>query len=226
MLEDKSLCSTEWFFFLTHRWCKQTEHLVLSELSYDAITAPLCELTRKAGSQSEDLWNPQDIKEAVRRFVWLLFSRCVPAAHNEHQSGVVRVRVVPSVALMYAEAWCRIRSFQDGLNGTWRKCEAMGSVGAMVHSPELTSGERELVPGKQQSTSKKAQRVFAQRSVYLAEISSSPSPSPLASGRAGVYQRRTVKGFERFSTLPFSAPPPPFESMGVSETVGQQMQMM
>lgn len=83
----------------------------------------------------------------------------------------------------------------------------------MVHSPELTSGERELVPGKQQSTSKKAQRVFAQRSVYLAEISSSPSLSPLASGRAGVYQRRTVKGFERFSTLSFSAPPPPFESM-------------
>lgn len=76
----------------------------------------------------------------------------------------------------------------------------------MVHSLELTSGERELVPGKQQSTSKKAQRVFAQRSVYLAEISSSPSLPPLASGRAGVYQRRTVKGFERFSTLSFSAP--------------------
>lgn len=99
--------------------------------------------------------------------------------------------------------------------GTWRNCEGRGSVGVMVHSPELTSGERELVPGKQQSTSKKAQRVFAQRYVYLAEISSSPSLSPLASGRAGVYQRRTVKGFKRFSTLSFSAPPPPFESMGV-----------
>lgn len=86
----------------------------------------------------------------------------------------------------------------------------------MVHSLELTSGERELVPGKQQSTSKKAQRVFAQRSVYLAEISSSPSLSPLAAGRAGVYQRRTVKGFERFSTLSFSAPPPSFLNQWVS----------
>lgn len=145
---------------------------------------------------------------AVQRSVWLLFSRCVPAAHNEHQSGVVRVRV------NVAEAWCRIQSFQDDLSGTWRNCEGIGSVGVMVHSLELTSGERELVPGKQQSTSKKAQRVFAQRSVYIAEISSSPSLSPLASGRAGVYQRRTVKGFERFSTLSFSAPLL-FEPMGV-----------
>lgn len=72
----------------------------------------------------------------------------------------------------------------------------------MVHSLELTSGERELVPGKQQSTSKKAQRVFAQRSVYLAEISSSPSLPPLASGRAGVYQRRTVKDFPLCLFLP------------------------
>lgn len=92
---------------------------------------------------------------AVQRSVWLLFSRCVPAAHNEHQSGVVRVRV------NVAEAWCRIQSFQDDLSGTWRNCEGIGSVGVMVHSLELTSGERELVPGKQQSTSKKAQRVFA-----------------------------------------------------------------
>lgn len=90
-----------------------------------------------------------------------------------------------------------------------------GERGGDGAQPRVDFRGKELVPGKQQSTSKKAQRVFAQRSVYLAEISSSPSLSPLASGRVGVYQRRTVKGFERFSTLSFSAPPPPFESMGV-----------
>lgn len=141
---------------------------------------------------------------AVQRSVWLLFSRCVPAAHNEHQSGVVRVRV------NVAEAWCRIQSFQDDLSGTWRNCEGIGSVGVMVHSLELTSGERELVPGKQQSTSKKAQRVFAAVCVHCRNLFLS------ISAPAGLWtcRRLSKTNRQRFSTLSFSAPLL-FESMGV-----------